>query len=202
MGNFDNVSAVKTIDHFEQNRPVHLALRDVYYERAATLLANPAHMTMQALQARDYEEILFILRAARAHGEAAVRDNGKNEKDGQFCKFINMLAGNVKAVLSMLNLKYSVEAKDGFFFAFLEVNHASVSIQAEEYERRARDIIRCMLNTLDLASSAFSELRQCNLDAFSALERERYDKAMTHYKGWIEQHPDLPKYEKRTGLFA
>ncbi len=202
MGNFDTLSAVKTIDHFEQNRPVHLALRDVYYERATKLLANPKHMTMQALQARDYEEILFILRAARAHGEFAVRDNGKYEKDGQFCKFINMLAGNVKAVLSMLNLKHSVEAKDGFFFSFLEVNHASVSIQAEEYERRARDIVRCMLNTLELASAAFGELRQANLDAFTDAEQERYDKAMTHCNGLIQQQPELPKYEKRTGLFA
>jgi tetratricopeptide (TPR) repeat protein len=193
---------VKVINHFEQNRPVHLALRDVYYERAAKLLENPEHMTMQALQASNYEEILFILRTARTHGQFAVRDNVKNEKDGQFCKFINMLAGNVKAVLSMLNLKHSVEAKDGFFFSFLEVNHASVSLQAEEYERRARDIIRCMLNTLDIASSAFHELQQSNLDAFTELERERYDKAMAHYKGLIEQHPDLPKYEKRTGLFA
>ena len=64
------------------------------------------------------------------------------EKDQQFSLFINMLAGNVNAALSMLNLKQSVEAEDGFFFSFLEINHASVALQAEEYERRARDIIR------------------------------------------------------------
>lgn len=193
---------MKAIDHFEQNRPVHLALRDIYYEHAIRLLKDPRHMAAQALLVGDYEEILFILRTAREHGRFAVRDNGKNEKDGQFCKFINMLAGNVKAVLSMLNLKHSVEANDSFFFSFLEVNHASVALQGEEYERRARDIIRCMLNTLEIASTAFDELKQANFEVFTDIERDRYDKAATHYKESIEKHPDLPQYKRRTELFV
>ncbi|MCK4563466.1 MAG: hypothetical protein KAU94_02190 [Verrucomicrobia bacterium] len=193
---------MKAINHFEQNRPVHLALRDIHYEHAIQLLKDPKHMASQALLVGDYEEILFVLRTARGHGRFAVRDNGKNEKDGQFCNFINMLAGNVKAVLSMLNLKHSVEANDSFFFSFLEVNHASVALQAEEYERRARDIICCMLNTLEIAGAAFEQLKQVNREAFNGFERERYDKSTAHYKAQIETHPDLLRYKKRTGLFA
>jgi len=193
---------VKAINHFKQNRPLHLALRDIYYERATGLLRALKHQPVQKLDAADYEEILFLLRTARDHGRFSVRDNGKNEKDDQFCKFINMLAGNVKAVLSMLNLKHSVEAKDGFFFSFLEVNHASVALQAEEYERRARDIVRCMLSTLELASAAYEGLKQANSAAFDHSERERYDKAAAHYMDRIEKHADLPQYRKREGLFA
>jgi len=193
---------VKTTNHFEQNRPVHLALRDIYYERAAGLLKTPDHMVMRQLDTANYEEILFLLRIARDHANFAVRDDGKNEKDGHFCKFINMLAGNVKAVLSMLNLKHSVEAKDGFFFSFLGINHASVALQAEEYERRARDIIRCMLNTLELAHTSFEKLKQANHDVFSDFERERYEKAAVHYRKLIEQRLELPKYKKRVGLFS
>lgn len=193
---------VKRINHFEQNRPVHLALRDVYYDRAATLLKEPRHKSMQELKASDYEEILFLLRTSRDHGFLAVRDNGKNEKDDQFCKFINMLAGNMKSVLSMLSLKHTVEAEGGFFFSFLEANRASVALQAEEYERRARDIICCVLKTLELASAAFESLKKANYEAFSELERGRYDKAAVHHQGLIEQRPELPHYKKSTGLLA
>lgn len=202
MGNFVTLCRVKTISHSEQNRPVHLALRDIYYERATDLLKDPKHMAMRELNAAEYEEILFLLRTAKDHGSFAVRDEAKNGKDGQFCKFINLLAGNVEAVLSMLNLKYSVEAKDGFFFSFLEVNHASVSLQAEEYERRARDIIRCMLDTLDLAKDVYEKLTQANRDAFSGFERERYDKAMAHCKGLVERRTDPPRRKPHTRLFA
>lgn len=193
---------MKAVNHFEQNRPVHLALRNAYYERATSLLKDPARVAARKLDTNDYEEILFLLRTARDHCSFAARDGGKNEKDLQFCKFINMLAGNVKAVLSMLNLKYSVEVKDGFFYSFLEANHASVALQAEEYERRARDIIRCMLNTLELANAAFEGLKQANDEAFTDFERERYERAAAHHGELNKQHLDIPKYRKRTGLFV
>ncbi len=193
---------VNPIDHFEQNRPVHLALRDVYYMRATYLLKSSKEIEMQGLDADDYEEILFLLRSARKHGRFVIRSHIKNDNNTQFCNFINMLVGNVKAVLSMLNLKHSVEAKDGFFFSFLEVNHASVALQAEEYERRSRDIIRCLCSTLNLSTAAYEELKGKNDKAFSPFERERYDKAAKHYTALIEKTPFLPQYKKRLGFFA
>lgn len=181
---------------------MHLALRDVYYERATRLLKASKPMQMQELLLPDYEEMLFLLRTARDHGMFATRDGAKNEKDGQFCKFINMLAGNVKAILSMLNLKRSVEAEDGFFLSFLEVNHASVALQAEEYERRARDIICCMHNTLNLASKVYEGLKEANLEAFNAAEKGRYNKASAHYAERMEKGLERPKYKKRAGIFS
>lgn len=193
---------MKTINHFAKNRPVHLALRDVYYERAASLLRDSALLTSQQLEIGEFEEILFLLRTAREHGAFAVRDEMNNGSDGQFRKFINLLAGNVKSILSMLNLKHSVEAEGGFFFSFLEANHASVALQAEEYERRARDIVRCVQNTLTLAQAAYESLRQANAEAFTDVERERYDKAAAHHRKLIEQQPELPAYRKRSGRYA
>ena len=193
---------MKRINHFEKNRPVHLALRDVYFERAYDLLKTPALFTAHELDVAEFEEILFLLRTAREHGTFAVRDEAKNGKDSQCCKYINMIAGNVKSVLSMLNLKHSVEMEGGFFFSFLEANHASVALQAEEYERRAQDIVRCVLNTLELAQPAYEELRAANYKGFNDFERKRYDIAAAHHKTLIGQRPELPVYKKRTGLFA
>jgi len=190
------------MNYSEQNRPVHLALRDVHYERVTQRLKAPPSETLQAPRVVDYEEILFLLRIAREQGRFALRHHEGKEKDEQFNRFINMLAGNVKAVLSMLNLKHSVEEKDSFFFSFLEVNHASVALQAEEYERRARDIIRSMQATLELASDAYEGLRQADFNALSDSERERYNKAATHHRELIEKRPELPEYKKHDGLFA
>jgi hypothetical protein len=193
---------VKAINHFEQNRPVHLALRDIYYERATRLLRSARQNGMQQLSSVDYENVLYQLRTAREHGRFAVRDGGKNEKDEQFSDFINMLAGNVKAVLSMLNLKLSVEAEDGFFFSFLEVNHASVALQAEEYERRAHDIIRCVHTTLDLADDSYNELKVANRNAFTVFEGEQYDKASANYLDLAERHPERLGYKRGTQLLG
>ncbi len=172
---------MKSINHFEQNRPVHLARRDVYFECAAELISAQRRRGLPEINVEKYEEILFLLRIARQHGRFSVRDNGKNEKDEQFCRFINLLAGNVKAVLSILNLKQSVEAEGGFFFSFLGGNHATVALQAEEYLRRARDFDRTIHNTLTLAKEPFQQLKEANAAALGKEELVRYNKARDHF---------------------
>lgn len=165
---------------------MHLARRDVYFERAAKLLHSQQSFGHE-LKMDDYEEILFLLRVARQHAKFSIRESGKNETDEQFGRFINILAGNVKAVLSMLNLREMTESSSGSFFSFLGANQASLALQAEEYQRRANDIIRSLHNTLRLAEDPFELLKIENADASTAEERERYMKAREHFTLLIEE---------------
>jgi len=193
---------VSRINHFEQNRPVHLARRDIYYERAVELLLDQRQATMHELQAGPYEEILFMLRTARQHAYFSIREEGKNETDKLFYEFLKVLSGNVKAVLSMLNLKQAIAHAEGFFLSTGSANHASVALLSEEYERRACDIVRCVHGTLELASSAFENLRDANLEQFHAIERARYQRACEHNRDLIRQRAVTPKAKKHMGLFA
>ncbi len=177
---------MKAIDHFEQNRPVHLARRDIYFERAASLISAQQQSFTPEINVDDYEEILFLLRVARQHGRFSIRDSGKNEKDEQFCRFINLLAGNVKAVLSLLNLKRMVEDTSESFFSFLGANQASIALQAEEYQRRANDIVRSIHKTLQLAEEPFEQLKVDNAASASDEELDRYTKARKHFTKQIK----------------
>ncbi len=178
--------SVQAIDHFRQNRPVHLARRDVYFERAAGMLRKQQSSGLQT-DMGEYEEILFLLRVARQHAKFSIRVAGKNETDEQFARFINILAGNVKAVLSMLNLQALVNDSTDSFFSFLGANQASLALQAEEYQRRANDIIRSMHNTLKLAEDPFELLKIENAASSTAVERERYSKAREHFTKLVEE---------------
>lgn len=136
----------------------------------------------------DYEEILFLLRVARKHsGYSIRRTTGGNETDEQFGRFLNILAGNVKAVLSMLNLRAMTAGSSDSFFSFLGANQASLALQAEEYQRRANDIIRSLHNTLRMAEDPFELLKIENADACTPAERERYAKAREHFSRLIEE---------------
>jgi hypothetical protein len=178
---------VKAINHFEQNRPVHLARRDVYFERAGELLTDQQRGASPEIHIEDYEEILFLLRIARQHAGFSIRDDGKNEDDELFFHFINLLVGNVKAVLSMMNLKQSVECSEGFFFSFLGGNYASVALQAEEYLRRAKDIDSTIHNTLTLAEKPFLQLKEANAAAANKEDLARYNKAREHFSGLVRE---------------
>ena len=190
------------IYHFIQNRPVHLALRDVYYERAVELLLSKQDGCVKAVCMSAYEEILFMLRTARKHAQFAIRGGGENELDHLFCEFMKVLSGNVKAVLSMLSLKETVEHAEGFFLSSGEANRASVALQAEEYVRRARDVLHSVRNTLDLAHGAYEELKASNEGQFNDDERERYERACRHHRERIKQRPEWSTYTKPTGGFG
>ncbi|WP_372806127.1 hypothetical protein [Pontiella sp.] len=177
---------MKAINYFKQNRPVHLARRDVYFEQAAELIAAQQSSSPFEIKIADYEEILYLLRVAREHARFSVRDAGSNEIDEQFGRFINLIAGNVKAVLSMMTLKNMVES-DGSFFTFLGSNEASVGLQAEEYQRRASDIIRSINNTLKLAGEPFEQLKVENGAAATADELARYGKAREHFVSLVKE---------------
>lgn len=180
MVDFDSLCTVKAINHCAQNRPVHLALRDAYFEEAARLISSQNNSFGPGIRIEAYEDILALLRSAREHARFSIRDGGLNEQDEQFGRFINMLAGNVKAILSMLNLKGMVENSAGSCFSFLGANQASVALQAEEYQRRANDIVRSIHKTLQLAETPFGQLKADNARAATEEEMERYEKAHRH----------------------
>ena len=169
------------IKHSELNRPVHLARRDLAFEKAVELMSSQQQSFDAAIDIEVYEEILFLLRTARQHARFSIRNSDGNEKDGQFCLFINQLVGNVKAVLSMMNLKGMVEDSGGSSFSFLGANEASVGLQAEEYQRRANDIVRSIQNTLKLAEEPFEELKGENRKTSTKEENQRYAKARKHF---------------------
>lgn len=182
------MKCVKSLNHFDQNRPVHLARRDVYFERVVELMtASQPGMSHRQIDASVYEEILFLLRVARQHGFFAIRNEGEHGQDAQFARFINLLAGNVKAILSMLNLKEMVESTEKSISTFLSNNYASVALQAEEYERRANDIVRSIHNTLRLAEEPFAQLKVDNAAAVSEEELNRYNKAREHFRTRIRE---------------
>jgi hypothetical protein len=178
---------VKTINHFQQNRPVHLARRDVYFESAAKLIYKQQINYSPDICMNEYEEILFFLRVARQQAQFSIRETGRNGADEQFGRFINLLAGNAKAVLSMMKLKETVESTEGSFISFLGANQASVALQAEEYQRRANDIIRSLHNTLKLAEDPFELLKIENSDSSTDEERQRYSKARTHFDQLVKE---------------
>lgn len=183
---------MKAINHFEQNRPVHLARRDVFFEHAVELLLEPDGSSTAELDLAKFEEILFLLRISRRHAGFSIRETGKNAKDELFERLIILLTGNVKAVLSMLNLKAVVTSSDGSFFSFLGANQASVALQAEEYERRANDIARSILNTLRLAEEPFAQLKNDYVTSTAPENLERYEKARAHFAEGLRRGDHLP----------
>ena len=64
---------MSSINHFIQNRPVHLARRDVYYEKAVKELDSLSKSKKGLLDSKIYDEIVFLFKVARLHSGFSVR---------------------------------------------------------------------------------------------------------------------------------
>ena len=174
---------MSSINHFKQNRAVHLARRDGYFEAAVAAVRQAPSGGEE--EESFYGEVLFLLRVARLHARFCVRSREASGADEEFARFVALLAGSVKAVLSMLELRNSV-VKDRSF-NFLGSNQATLGLQAEEYQRRAAELVRALRSTLELAEESFAVLKVENEASLETSERERYDRARAHVAELMER---------------
>ena len=177
--------SMTSINHFKQNRPVHLARRDAYFEAAVDALKKGAHPSNAVLEEACYTEVLFLLRVARLHARFSVRSPHVSEADEQFARFVDLLTGSVKAILSMLDLRKLI-LKDRSF-SFLGSNQATIGLQAEEYQRRAIELVWALLSTLALAEDSFASLKQENAASLDEGGRKRYSRAQAHVAELMER---------------
>ena len=169
---------MSSINHFIQNRPVHLARRDVYYEKAVKELDSLSKSKKGLLDSKIYDEIVFLFKVARLHSGFSVRTPGENEYDEQFQRYIDLMTGNLKAVLSTLELRDLVVKNSSF--EFLGKNYAAAELYANEYQRRAKDILNSVMATLNLADETFSHLKKINNQSLDDEEKARYKKTYKH----------------------
>ena len=169
---------MSSINHFIQNRPVHLARRDVYYEKAVKELDSLSKSKKGLLDSKIYDEIVFLFKVARLHSGFSVRTPGENEYDEQFQRYIDLMTENLKAVLSTLELRDLVVKNSSF--EFLGKNYAAAELYANEYQRRAKDILNSVMATLNLADETFGHLKNLNNLSLDDEEKARYKKTYKH----------------------
>jgi hypothetical protein len=129
--------------------------------------------------------VLFLLRVARLHARFSVRSQDVSEADEQFARFVELLMGSVKAILSMLDLRKLI-LKDRSF-SFLGSNQATIGLQAEEYRRRAIELVRALLSTLALAEGSYESLKQENAASLDESGRKRYGRAQGYVRELMER---------------
>ena len=166
---------MSSINHFIQNRPVHLARRDVYYEKTVREL-DALSKNNKSIGCKIYGDCFYSV--SRLHSRFSVRTPGENENDEQFQRYIDLMAGNLKAVLATLELRDVVVNNSSF--EFLGKKYAAAELYANEYQRRAKDILNSVMATLNLADETFQHLKQLHNQSLNEEEKARYEKTYKH----------------------
>ena len=170
---------------FHLNRPVHLARRDVFYEKAVERLRRLPSQKLSAEQRKTAEQALYLLREARRHAEAANLSDKTSTQNRRFVKFMDVVVDNALSVTRMLRRQMGVAAPDNALDGFISTPDTGAKM-GKIYRRCTALILEGLLNSLERAEKPFSDLSRTSLAKMSVVDKARYEKAQKHFEELVD----------------
>jgi len=168
-------------DPFHLNRPVHLARRDVFYEKAVERIRRLPSQKLPAEQRKTAEQALYLLREARRHAEAANLSDKTSTQNRLFVNFMDIVVDNALSVTRMLRRQIGVAAPDNALDGFISTLGPGTKME-KIYRQCTALILEGLLNSLEQAENPFSNLSRTSLAKMSVVDKARYEKAQKHFE--------------------
>ncbi|HNX53843.1 MAG TPA: hypothetical protein PLD51_08165 [Pontiellaceae bacterium] len=168
-------------DPFHLNRPVHLARRDVFFEKAVARIRKLKNQDQPAEQCKTAEEALFLLLEARLCAEAANLSEKTSTQNRLFMDFMDTAVDNTRSITSLLRRQISVNVPHNPLDLFLGSGDTG-SKMSGHYRRCAAHILKGLLLILQKAEKPFRDLRQTSVAKMTAEDKIRYEKAYSHFE--------------------
>ena len=175
--------------HLHLNRPVHLARRDAYYERAGELLNLPLQGLDMRGRLRKMEQVLALLNTAMTHARFACRSPQATVTEKDFLRYLQLISHQVEALLAMMRQQAHFFEDECFLGQFLKTQPEQLQLLPGHYQRRAEDILEGICHLLQLAHAPYYALHQSNFQALTGEEQIRYRQAYASFR------EDLARYE-------
>lgn len=163
-------------DPFHLNRPVHLALRDAFYEQAVLQAKKLSEKKVLSEQRETAEKALRFFCEAKVHAEAANRSEKTSTEDQSFLEVLDTAVDNAQSIARMLRRQQSSKEKECRICRFLGSNEVHQKMSTH-YRRCAAYILKGMLLLLQHADRPYQDLQQAGVAKMSPSDQARYEKA-------------------------
>ncbi len=163
--------------HFNLNRPIHLARRDAFFERAAELLNIPIQDMELARRQTLAQTVLRLLQASERHAFFAARSADTIERERDFQRVLRLIIDNVESIAAMWLQQSNLVEEQSSLCRFLQTGPEQCVLPAMHYQRRAEDIHQGLSHVLQLLHVPYRKLQQTVSATLKPDERKRYKKA-------------------------
>ncbi len=170
---------------FNLNRPIHLARRDAYFERAVELLYMPMQEMDTEQRILHVEKVISLLKTAQFHAFFTTKSPRTTQHEHDLLHFMQLISHNVQSAHSMMQHQSHLEGEEGFLCQFLDARPDECVLPAMHYRRRADDIFHGLWHLLRLGHKPFRTLQQANIQGLAPAEQERYRKAYKSFRDEI-----------------
>lgn len=172
-------------DPFHLNRPVHLARRDGFYEKATVLIDRLAALKTPEEQRQTAEKALFFFREAHRHATAANLAEKTSLQSRLFAEFLDMTIDNTLSITRMLRRQRVAETPDPSLRQLLQSGDISEKMRGH-YRRCAAHILKGLTAILKAAEKPCHDLQQTSLAKMSSTDKARYEKARKYFDAEVE----------------
>ena len=163
------------------NRPVYLARRNAFFERAVELLFQPSNHLSAPAHVEIVNASIALLKGAKQHGFFATRSSQSLPLEHDFVHFLELMEENIQAVNAMLQHQLHLEQDESFLCQFLGTAVDQSPLPALQYQRRAEDILQGLRRMLQLGQTTYQELKQKNTEALDTTDCDRYQIAYASF---------------------
>lgn len=170
---------------FNLNRPIHLARRDAYFERAIELLYMPMQEMDTEQRIEHVEKVISLLKTAQFHAFFTTKSPRATQQEHDLLHFMQLISHNVQSAHSMMQHQSHLEGEEGFLCQFLDARPDECVLPAMHYRRRADDIFHGLWHLLRLGHKPYRHLQQSNVQTLAPAEQERYRKAYKSFRDEI-----------------
>ena len=179
------ITAGMKANDFHLNRPIHLARRDVYFERAVELLYLPIQELDTEQRLVHVDRVLSLLQTAAKHAGFAMQSPDRLDLEPYFLHFLGLMAHNVQSAHAMMQHQSHLEREEGFLCHFLNATAEECALPALHYRRRADDILQGVWHLLRLAHRSYHVLQSDTTKALPEADRTRYQKAYQSFRAEV-----------------
>lgn len=160
------------------NRPVHLARRDAFLEKAMEIFRLCRSERTHRNRIRKIDETLYYLNSAVEHSTMAASANTHSSMEQPFLLFIRTILYNLYSVRVIIENEYALQDRKSPLWQFLHRNGKAAG--AVKFARSGDQLLADVAHLLGMTEAPFRDIRKLAADEFSEEDRARYQLA---YKG-------------------
>lgn len=162
----------------DANRPIHLARRDAYIERAFELLNLPITTMDTTSRISHIKYVAELLDTGLRHMTAVMDSPAADPQAHDFMRFLQLILQSVQSLCAFLENQAHLESEDQSRLArFLGISQDEVALAATNYQRRSEDMVESLWQMLRMGHLPYRALRQRNFERYNEEERARYQRA-------------------------
>lgn len=169
---------------YDLNRPVHLARRDAFLEKAFEVFRAGLAELHYRQRAQQIDLTLYYLQSAVEHGTLAAKATPTEPSETSFLLFLRLVLSNLYAARVIMENVHALKDRKGPLAQFLQPNAKTDSFAGLAHE--GEQLLQGTEQLLGLAEAPFSAIQKTTTKSLNASDRQRYQKAYEGLKHHLE----------------